>query len=175
MPSEPSSPTRASISHAIAPLRHMELNKMLPVELLRSLGAETVSNPYAPSRQALCIPYRHADGSVHRNRIRAALLKSGNDDRRMFWDQQPEGHGTILYGLHRLNGAKRIILVEGESDAQTLWLHDYAALGLPGAGNFNPERDDRHLRGSEVVAFMESDEGGKTLLKRLSASAHRSR
>ena len=93
----------------------------------------------------------------------------------MLWDQQPEGHGTILYGLNRLNGAKRVILVEGESDAQTLWLHDYAALGLPGAGNFNPERDDRHLEGSEVVAFMESDEGGKTLLKRLSASAHRSR
>ena len=33
------------------------LDKMLPVEFLRNLGVETVSNPYAPSRQALCIPY----------------------------------------------------------------------------------------------------------------------
>jgi DNA primase len=93
----------------------------------------------------------------------------------MLWDRQPEGHGTILYGLHRLNGAGQIILVEGESDTQTLWFYDLAALGLPGAGNFKPQRDDRHLEGREVVAFMEGDEGGLTLIRRLSASAHRAR
>src|SRR4029079_12111474 len=48
-------------------------------------------------------------------------------------------------------------------------------LGLPGAGNFKPERDDQHLEGHEVVAFMERDEGGKTLIRRLSTSAHRAR
>ena len=91
----------------------------------------------------------------------------------MLWDLQPKDHGTILYGLNRLNGARRVILVEGESDAQTLWLHDYSALGLPGAGNFKPERDDHHLAGLEIVLMMELDEGGKTLVRKVSLSAHR--
>ena len=93
----------------------------------------------------------------------------------MMWDRQPEGHGTILYGLNRLHEPERVILVEGESDTQTLWLHDYTALGLPGAGNFKPERDDGHLEGLEIVPIMELDEGGKTLIRRVSQSSHRAR
>jgi uncharacterized protein (DUF927 family) len=147
--------------------------KALPVDFLRKLGLETIANPYKPSRQAVQVPYLTTEGALHRNRIRAALKPSEDGDNRMQWDRQPEGHGTILYGLHRLNGAEQIILVEGESDSQTLWFYEFAALGLPGAGNFKPERDDRHLEGREVIAFMERDEGGKTLIKRLSASKHR--
>ena len=67
---------------------------------LSGLGLETISSPYAPSRLALAIPYRNADGSLHRERIRAGLIKSKEgSDRRMLWDRQPDGHGTILYGL----------------------------------------------------------------------------
>ena len=151
------------------------LAKAMPIDFLRGLGVATIDNPYEPTRRAVRIPYLTSEGRLHRNRIRAALKASAEADNRMLWDRQPEGHGTILYGLHRLNGSGQVILVEGESDTQTLWLYGLAALGVPGAGNFKPERDDRHLEGREIVAFMERDEGGNTLIRRLSASAHRTR
>src|SRR5262245_17095422 len=149
--------------------------KALPFEFLQCLGLETIANPYAPGQRAVKVPYLTTEGALHRNRIRAALKPSPDADHRMLWDKQPEGLGTILYGLHRLNGTGQIILVEGESDTQTLWFYGLDALGLPGAGNFKPERDDRHLEGRDVIAFMEGDEGGVTLIRRLSASAHRAR
>jgi len=146
--------------------------KALPIDFLRRIGLETIDNPYVSTRRAVQIPYLTTRGLLHRNRIRTALMASAEADERMLWDRQPEGHGTILYGLNHLNGSGQVILVEGESDAQTLWLYGFSALGLPGAGNFRPERDDCYLEGREVVAFMERDEGGNTLIKRLSASKH---
>ena len=85
--------------------------KALPVDFLSSLGLATTVNPHAPRRMALAIPYRNADGHLHRKRIRAGLARSkGGQDRRMLWDQQPEGHGTILYGLDRLPARGTVIL-----------------------------------------------------------------
>ena len=54
--------------------------KHLPLEFLRSLGLETVQNPYRPSQQAVSIPYRRPDGSLLRIRYR---VRSG------FADEQP--------------------------------------------------------------------------------------
>jgi putative DNA primase/helicase len=147
--------------------------KALPVEFLQSHGLESIANPYVLGRQAMKVPYLTTEGALYRHRIRVALEPPADGGTRMLWDKQPEGFGTILYGLHSLNGAEQLLLVEGESDTQTLWFYGLAALGLPGAGNFKPERDDRHLEGREIVAFMERDEGGLTLIRRLSASAHR--
>jgi hypothetical protein len=150
--------------------------KALPVGFLSSLGIETTANPYAPKRSALAIPYRNADGNLHRKRIRASLSRGKErQDRRMLWDRQPEGHGTILYGLDRLPTKGTLILTEGESDAHTLWLHDFAALGVPGATHFKSERDDCHLEGRDIVVLMESDEGGIALLRALSISQARDR
>ena len=152
--------------------------KALPIDFLQEeLGLKTVPNPYESARQALSIPYRTIEGAVHRCRLRNGLYKSNDGpDRRMLWDRQPAGHGTCLYGLDLLPvSGEHIILVEGESDAQTLWFHKYPALGLPGAGNYKPDRDDPLLSGREIIAVMEKDEGGKTLLRKLSASIHRAR
>src|SRR5262245_47084004 len=90
--------------------------KALPIDFLSGFGLETIANPYAPRNQVLAIPYRNADGSVHRRRIRAGLIKrKEGPDRRMLWDRQPDGHGTILYGLDRLSPRGILILTEGES------------------------------------------------------------
>ena len=152
-------------------------HKALPVERLSGLGLRTIPNPYRPERPALAIPYRKRDGSEHRMRIRAALLKSPDgEDRRMLWDRRPPDHGVILYGLDRLPQSNDpLYVVEGESDTQTLWCHGFVALGLPGASNFYAERDDQYLEGRDVIALMEKDDGGKALLRRLSRSRHRGR
>lgn len=152
--------------------------KMLPVEFLTKLGVHTVRHPYDPKRQAMAIPYRNSDGTLFRQRVRVGLKKAADGaDKRMVWDKKPEGYGTILYGLDRLSESNdqspRLLLVEGESDAQTAWWHGYQALGVPGAHNFKPERDDEHLEGRDVVAMVEPDTGGEALVRRLSRSAHR--
>ena len=64
----------------------------------------------------------------------------------------------------RTRSTRTLDLMEGESDAQTVWLYGYTALGIPGATNFNPSRDDPLLDGFEdIVAFIEPDKEGKPL------------
>lgn len=49
---------------------------------------------------------------------------------RFYWK---EGSKTNLYGLWKLKDYKSdyIVIVEGESDTQTLWFHDIQAIGVP--------------------------------------------
>ena len=151
--------------------------KCLPTPFLNDLGLRTVTNPYDSARQAVAIPYRTSDGSLFRYRLRSGLHKSDvGPDQRMLWDRRSDKPGTCLFGADRMPGSgERIILVEGESDTMTLWHHGYTALGVPGAANYNPNRDDLLLDDRDVIAIMEKDEGGKALLRKLSASAHRGR
>jgi hypothetical protein len=79
-----------------------------------------------------------------------------------------------LYGLNRLGEAREasyIIIVEGESDAQTLWMHDFPALGLPGANNWNEERDAPVLADLPLIyVVIEPDEGGGAVMEWLARS-----
>jgi hypothetical protein len=94
----------------------------------------------------------------------------------MFWDKREDKIGACLYGLDTLPAKGcPVILVEGESDAQTLWHHGFDAVGCPGAGSYAPVRDDNELDGLDIIAFIEPDQGGKTLVKQLSKSRHASR
>ena len=110
---------------------------------------------------------------MHRNRLRVALDKAADGAPRMFWDKRE--NGALLYGLDALPAKGcPVILVEGESDAHTLWHHGVDAIGIPGT-NFKPERDDAELDGFDIIAFIEPDQGGEALLKQLAKSRHRQR
>lgn len=64
-----------------------------------------------------------------------------------------------------------VILVEGESDCQTLWYNKLSAVGLPGASTYDDERDAPYFAKFEIVyVVIEPDEGGKTLLEAITAS-----
>jgi hypothetical protein len=144
--------------------------KCLPLAFLRALGLETVTNPYR-SGQAVFIPYRDREGKLIRGRLRVAL--SGK--KKLVWDRLKERE-TALYGLDRLpDSGKLVLLVEGESDAQTLWHRGHGTLGVPGATNFKPKRDDDAFEGLEIVALIEPDAGGEALIARLSKSKHAAR
>jgi putative DNA primase/helicase len=99
--------------------------KQLPWKYLFHLGV-TEQRP-----GCLHIPYHLPDGTLApRHRLRTALVaKEGSH-----WSK---GQGEIVpYGLERLEEARKegyLVLVEGESDCWTLWLHQFPALGLPGA------------------------------------------
>lgn len=76
----------------------------------------------------------------------------------------------LPYGLWRKEGleiAGCCILVEGESDAQTLWFLGYPALGIPGASTFKQEWAES-LKGIETLYIhKEPDQGGQTFLDKV--------
>lgn len=137
--------------------------KKLPVDFLRKQGI-TEQNYYG--KPALRFPYLDTEGKPAAVRYRLGL--TGDDQYR--WKK---GDKPCLYGLeHKFT--EYIILVEGESDCLTLWQSDFPAYGIPGAGNFRDERDSPHLEGfSEIYTCIEPDQGGKTLLNKLSKSVIR--
>jgi hypothetical protein len=109
-------------------------------------------------------------------RFRLALTKGEGGDNRFRWKS---GSKPTLYGLQRLEDARRagdVALVEGESDAQTLWYHGVSALGVPGASNWREERDAPHLEGiNTVYVVVEPDIGGEAVERWLKNSAIKSR
>ena len=90
-----------------------------------------------------------------------------------------KGDKPQLYGQERLGLARDaglIFLVEGESDAHTLWQHDVPALGIPGARAWNETRDAPLLDGiDQVCVVIEPDTGGEAVLQWLEHSAIRDR
>jgi len=125
---------------------------------------------YYSGEPAIRIPYRNLDGSEAAVRFRTALEKSEDRiDNRFRWRK---GSKAMLYGLERqekIEKAGYVVLVEGESDAQTLWHQGIAALGIPGASNWKAEWAE-YLDGlTRLYVVKEPDEGGETLLRDLAA------
>ena len=138
--------------------------KRLPVEFLKTLR---LSDTEYQGKSAIYIPYRQKDGSEGAVRIRAALEKRGDTDKRFRW----KSGKPFLYGLWRLKD-EPVVLVEGESDCHTLWYHGFNAIGLPGATQWKDLRDSAELTDcDEVFAVIEPDEGGERLLKSLERSS----
>lgn len=146
--------------------------KHVPMEFLRGLGLRDMVHQGLP---AVRIPYRNEQGEEVAVRYRTALTKSDQGDHRFRWKQ---GTKPCLYGLWWLNqirSAGSVVLVEGESDAQTLWLHGIRALGLPGATIWQ-EAWAQHFEGvAAIYVVVEPDAGGQAVRKWLATSAIRDR
>ena len=139
--------------------------KGLPIEFLRTLHLEDAK--YA-GRPAIRMPYVDGEGAEQAVRYRIAL--DGEDKFR--WKKRSK---LCLYGLPRLRGAQErgfVVLVEGESCAQTLWVHGFPALGLPGAASRKDERDLPAVEGLDTLyVLIEPDKGGQAVLDWLKRSA----
>jgi hypothetical protein len=146
--------------------------KGLPVEFLQKHGLRDQKYQGQP---AVRISYRGVDGSEEAVRYRIALKKSEEGDDRFRWRTDSKAR---LYGLWRLENIRKagyVVLVEGESDAQTLWYYRIPALGLPGATNWKAEFAAK-LEGIErIYVVIEPDQGGETLRETLGASGIRDR
>ena len=135
-------------------LQHYSESKHLPMDFLQKLGMK--DHPGSSGKPAyVTIPYFGLDG-----RCVATKQRYNKENKQRFgWDK---GGTPTLYGLWREENknAKAVILVEGESDAQPLWLHDVACYGVPGATNFQsawvPIIGDR-----AVYIHVEPDGGGQ--------------
>ena len=142
--------------------------KQLPAEFLKGLGLGTTFISRIP---AVRIPVLDPEGNEAAVCFRMALIGDG----RFRWRK---GSKALPYGLNRLGHARqegRITLVEGFSDAQTLWFHEEPALGFPGATTWNESWAD-YLDGIDNISIViEPDTGGEAVKKWLSKSSIRDR
>jgi hypothetical protein len=134
------------------------------------LQQQGVSQIYLNGISALRFSYMDRAGAVVSVRLRVAL--EGLNKFRWKTGSKP-----CLYGLWRLRQieSKYVVLVEGESDAQTLWFNNVPALGLPGAATWD-ETWSQYFDGFErIYIVIEPDKGGEAVLKWLGNSKIRNR
>ncbi len=121
--------------------------------MLCGLGLRTV---YVGGRAAVAMPYFDRDGNQAVVRFRHSLGGAGQNP--FSWRK---GAKPLPYGLWKLDTARAagyLLLVEGESDAQTLWLYGLPALGIPGATCWKPEWAP-FLEGLTVVCLAGAGRG----------------
>ncbi len=107
------------------------------------------------------IPYLDTEGkeSTYRKRYLPKAFK---------WKYGSSGK-IGLYGEWRLDDIRATgygILVEGESDTQTMWYLKFPTLGCAGASFFKAEFIDK-LEGLKLYIHVEPDQGGQTFLKNI--------
>lgn len=74
-----------------------------------------------------------------------------------------------LYGewrLKQIRTAGYVILVEGESDTQSLWIMGLSALGIAGASMFKPAQSGL-LQDLKIYIHQEKDSGGETFFRKI--------
>jgi hypothetical protein len=127
-------------------------HKRLPVDFLKEQGLRD-GRDYKGNAE-LQFSYRTVDGSAAAVRRRVAL----EGKNKFFWRKNDK---VMLYGLWKLSKIRErgwCILVEGESDCLTLWLHGLPALGLPGKSNWKVVKEQAEaLKDLKIYLWQEPD------------------
>lgn len=137
--------------------------KGLTVDFLAGLGLQTV---HAGGQTSIRMPYFDEDGTETGARLRVSM--TGRN--RFKWRK---GSKLVPYGLWLLptwSEEGYLLLVEGESDAQTCWHYGIPCLGIPGATNWKKEWSE-HLAGRTVFVWQEPDTAGGGFAERVGESA----
>ena len=129
--------------------------KHLPIGFLATLGLRDM-------HAGVGIPYPNRDGRIYTIRTRLSLTGK-------LKVLQPRGVPLIPYGLDRLGEGRDLIVVEGESDCHALWLHGFAALGLPGAGVWKSDWRTYLTSYDRVYLYDEGDTASRSLARKMAA------
>lgn len=147
-------------------LSEYAFQKRLPEEFLKDVcRVETGKDRDGTS--FLKVPYYDEGG------LKAPVFRKRYGHKEFRWSYGSAGKLT-LYGLWRLPSIRdtgSVILVEGESDTQTLWHLSFPALGVPGASNFKSPMIPP-LDGLKVYIHVEPDKGGDTFLEKVCRTLH---
>ena len=141
-------------------LAEYTFNKHLPEDFLKdTCGISTAKDK--DGTQYLKTPYFNEENTT-------PIFRKRYGDKEFRWSWGSSGK-LILYGDWRLPEARKVgwaILVEGESDTQTLWYLKFSALGVPGAANFNARMVPK-LQDLKLYIHQEPDQGGQTFLAKI--------
>lgn len=110
--------------------------------------------------QYLRIPYFDRDGKevTFRKRFEGKVFK-------WKYGAKPGLYGEWLLD-NKLRAAGQAILVEGESDSQSLWYMGLPAIGVPGASMFKPHHSEL-LQGLRLYIHQEPDQGGEVFVRKV--------
>lgn len=147
-------------------LQEYAFTKRLPEEFLRDVCRVSTGKD-RDGTKFLKMPYYDESGN------NAPVFRKRYGGKEFRWSYGSSGKLT-LYGLWRLQAirdAGSVLLVEGESDTQTLWFLKFPALGVPGASNFK-EKMIPALEGLKVYIHIEPDKGGDTFLEKVCRILH---
>ena len=134
--------------------------KKLPEDFLKNVCRVTTGKDRDGTKW-LKMPYYKEDG-------KAEVFRKRYGSKEFRWSYGSSGK-LCLYGewrLHEIRQNGYAVLVEGESDTQTLWYLQIAALGTPGAVNFKAKMVPQ-LEGLKLYIHEEPDKGGKTFLEKV--------
>lgn len=111
----------------------------------------------------LKIPYLDSDGKEITYRKRY----SGKEFR---WKYGSRGKIELygLWGIQQMQTSGYAVMVEGESDTQSLWYMGIPAVGVPGASMFKPEHADI-LQDLKIYLHQEPDHGGEVFVSKVCA------
>lgn len=141
-------------------LEQYSFEKRLPADFL----AQTCRLSTARERGGtayLRIPYLQEDGTE-------ATFRKRYGQKEFRWKYGSSGK-ICLYGEWRLpeiREAGYAVIVEGESDTQSLWYMGIPALGVPGASMFKP-KNAAVLQDLKLYIHQEPDQGGETFFAKL--------
>lgn len=112
----------------------------------------------------LYIPYFSEESKEVTSRKRYGL--------KQFRWQYGTGKNICMYGawkIDQIRAAGYVVLVEGESDSQSMWYMGINTLGIPGASMMRKEWVDT-LRDLKVYIHVEPDKGGETFFNKVTAA-----
>lgn len=139
------------------PLEQFAREKQLPVEFLTQNGVK--ENRYRDGVVSTDFHYLDAGG-----RLRAIRHRFANRGVKKF--RWRKGDKVLPYGLWKLAKIREAgwcLLVEGETDSLTCWLHGLPALGLPGKKTWGRCRGVAgRLEGLQVYLWEEPDAGRRS-------------
>lgn len=141
-------------------LEEYAFNKRLPVDFLKDTCGITTGKD-RDKKSFVKMPYFNEEKTDFIFRKRYA-----HKEFRWSWGSSGK---LILYGDWRLPEIRKAgwaILVEGESDTQTLWWLKFPALGVPGAANFKAKMVPK-LQDLRLYIHVEPDKGGETFLQKV--------
>lgn len=147
-------------------LSEYAFSKRLPEDFLKDVCRASTGRD-RDGTQWLKLPYYDEDGGD------APVFRKRYGGKEFRWSYGSSGK-LILYGQWRLPEIRQqgyTILVEGESDTQTLWYLKMAALGVPGASNFKAKMVPK-LDGLKLYIHVEPDKGGETFLEKVCRILH---
>lgn len=140
-------------------------NKRLPEEWLKQKCGLTEAKE-KDGTGYIRIPYynERQDEQLFRKRYASTHVP------RFKWKYGSAGK-ILMYGEWRLPAirkSKYCVLVEGESDTQSLWFMGISAMGVPGASMFKPEWAEK-LTDLKLYLHIEPDRGGQTFLQQMTS------
>ena len=140
-------------------LEEYSFEKRLPADFLTGLGITTEKD--RSGKTFLRTPYYLEDGKESTYRKRYA-------HKEFRWRQGSSGK-ICLYGEWRLPQIREVgyaVMVEGESDTQSLWYMGIPALGVAGADMFKPAQATQ-LQDLKLYIHQEPDTGGETFMRKV--------